>query len=86
MPIQPGARANLLQRGRAHVSAEGMSVKIRPAKPPALQRGRAHVSAEGALLLLLLAETRKLSIATTSSVLRAFVIILFALFVITSVF
>lgn len=51
-----------------------------------LQRGRAHVSAEGALLLLLLAEVRKLSIATTITVLRAFVIILSALCVITGVF
>jgi hypothetical protein len=44
------------------------------------------VSAEGALLLLLLAEVRKPSIATTGTILRAFVIILSALFVITSVF
>ena len=44
------AETNLLQRGRAHVSAEGHTtnylVRVAYSK---LQRGRAHVSAEGGL-------------------------------------
>ena len=42
-----GLRKIMLQRGRAHVSAERTTVKASVKRPiPLLQRGRAHVSAE----------------------------------------
>src|SRR6185437_6355766 len=41
-----------LQRGRAHVSAEGQQNRVRSQRLHWLQRGRAHVSAEGRLPLL----------------------------------
>lgn len=41
-----------------------------------LQRGRAQLSAEGALVLLVVSQARNLSIASTGTVLRAYVFML----------